>query len=227
MKKPVVDYRKLRLSNIKSPQFNHLLLLWGWVGYFILYILTENLIPAEKCYPVHSVLDDIIPFCELFIIPYVGWYLLIVVSLLYFAFYDIDSFKNMQKFIIITQIVAMAVYIVFPTRQDLRPTEFDRNNILTQLTALIYSADTNTGVCPSLHVAYSLGIASAWIKSKVASRKSKIFVTVFSFLVCISVAFVKQHSVVDIYAALLLGVLAETIVYWKYYKNKSLKKVKT
>ena len=46
MKQPVVDYRKLRLSNITSPEYKHLLLLLGWVVYFAFYFLTENLIPA-------------------------------------------------------------------------------------------------------------------------------------------------------------------------------------
>ena len=50
--------------------------------YFALYFLTENLIPAENCRPVHMWLDDVIPLCEWFIIPYVFWYALIV-----FAFY--------------------------------------------------------------------------------------------------------------------------------------------
>ena len=122
MKAPAIDYRKLRLNNINTPEYRHLLLLLGWVGYFILYLLTENLIPAESCYPVHCWLDDVVPFCEWFIIPYVSWYFLIIGSLAYFLFYSVDSFKKLQTYIIITQIIAMAVYIIFPTRQDLRPT---------------------------------------------------------------------------------------------------------
>ena len=31
MKRPVVDYRKLRFSNITSPQYRHVLLLLGWL----------------------------------------------------------------------------------------------------------------------------------------------------------------------------------------------------
>lgn len=213
MRKPIVDYRKLRPSNITSPEYKHLLLLLGWVGYFILFVLTENLIPAENCYPVHSPLDDIIPFCEWFAIPYVGWYLLIVVSLLYFALYNIDNFKNLQKYIIITQIIAMTAYILFPTRQDLRPDVFPRDNILTDLMGVIYSADTNTGVCPSLHVAYSLGIASTWLRERSASWVTKTAVCIFVALVCMSVAFVKQHSVVDIYAAIPVCIVAEFIVF--------------
>ena len=223
MRKPEVDYRALRLSNIGSPEFRHLYLLLGWIGYFILYILTENLIPAEKCHPVWCKLDDIIPFHEIFVIPYVGWYLLIVVSLGYFLLYNIENFKGLQTYIIITQAVAMVIYIVWPSRQDLRPAEFPRENVLTWIMGLIYGADTNTGVCPSLHVAYSLGIASAWLKEKSASWWVKLLVVVFVILVCLSVAFTKQHSVVDIFAALPVCLLAEIVAFGKYYKKKKVK----
>ena len=54
MRKPVVDYKTFRLSKIREPQFRHLLFLLGWVGYFILYFLTENFIPNEKCGMVSS-----------------------------------------------------------------------------------------------------------------------------------------------------------------------------
>lgn len=222
MRKPVVDYRTFRLSKIREPQFRHLLFLLGWVGYFILYFLTENLIPYEKCYPVHCWLDDVVPFCEYFVIPYVGWYLLIVSSLIYFALYNPDNFKNMSKFIIITQVVAMVIYILFPNRQDLRPEMFPRENIFTWILGIIYQFDTNTGVCPSLHVAYSVGIASTWLKEKSASKLCKTLITIFCFFVCISVAFVKQHSVVDIFAAIPVCILAEWMVFGKsYYKKKS------
>ena len=83
MKRKAVDYRKLRWDNIRSEEYSHLFLLLGWVVYLGLYILTENLISPERCTPVHCQLDDRIPFCEWFIIPYVGciffwlgrWYL--------------------------------------------------------------------------------------------------------------------------------------------------------
>lgn len=218
MKTPTVDYRKLRLSNLNTPEFSHLKLLLGWVGYFVLYFLTENLIPAENCHPIHCALDDMIPFCEWFVIPYVGWYLLIVGSILYFLLYSVDSFKKMQTYIIITQIIAMVVYIIYPNRQDLRPEMFPRENILTQLLGIIYSADTNTGVCPSLHVAYSLGIASTWLREKSAGKAWKSFVVVLVALICMSVAFVKQHSVVDIFAAIPVCLFAEWFVFFRKTK---------
>ncbi len=224
MRRPVVDYRALRLSNLTSPQFRHLLLLLGWVAYFLLYFLTENLIPVENCYPVWCKLDDMIPFNEWFVIFYVGWYVLIVISLGYFLLYNVENFKGLQTYIMITQAVAMVCYIAFPTRQDLRPEVFPRENVLTWVMGIIYSADTNTGVCPSLHVAYSLGIASAWLKEKSAAWYVKVIVVVFVIMVCLSVAFTKQHSVVDIVAALPVCLLAEILVYGKYYaRNRRVK----
>ena len=213
MKRPVVDYRTFRLNKINEPQFAHLKLLLGWVVYFALYFLTENLIPAEKCQPVHMWLDDVIPFHEVFLIPYVFWYFLIVFSQGYFLLYHVDRFKRLQTYIIVTQLTAMAIYILFPSRQDLRPAIFPRDNFLTNCIRILYAFDTNTGVCPSLHVAYSIGIASVWTKEKGANIWWKSFVVVAVILICLSTMFIKQHSAVDFFAALPVCLLAEFIVY--------------
>lgn len=220
MKKPVVDYKNFRLSKINTPEYSHLKLLLGWVGYFVLYFLTENLIPVEKCHIIHCRIDDIIPFCEWFLIPYTFWYLLIVISLLYFALYDVDSFKKLQTYIIITQIVAMAVYIIYPSCQNLRPQEFANENFLTDIIGFIYAFDTNTGVCPSLHCAYSIGIASVWVKSKNVSVLWKIFVVISVVLICLSTTFIKQHSAVDFFVAIPVCLLAEILVFKVFYKQK-------
>ena len=221
MKKPVIDYRTFRLRKINEPQFAHLKLLLGWVGYFILYFLTENLIPAEACHPVHMWLDDVIPFCEWFLIPYVFWYVLIVISLGYFLLYNVDSFKRLQTYIIITQVLAMLCYIVYPTRQDLRPAEFVNDNFLTRCVSFLYAFDTNTGVCPSLHCAYSIGIASVWLKAKDVSKLWKAFVVIAVILICLSTMFIKQHSAVDFFAALPVCLLAEILVFKVFYKKKA------
>ena len=217
MKKPVVDYRELRLSNINEPRFKHVKLLLGWVGYFILYFLTENLIPPERCAPIHCWLDDVIPFNEYFVLAYTFWYVLLFCSLLYFFLYDTESFASLQTYIIVTQVAAMAIYILFPSRQDLRPEVFPRDNFLTHVMAFIYDFDTSTGVCPSLHVAYSLGIASVWRKKPDVPGWIKVFVYIAAGLISISVTFVKQHSALDILAALPVCLLAEGIVFWRSY----------
>ena len=202
---------------MKEPQFSHVKLWFTWLVYFALYFLTENLIPAEKCHVIHCFLDDIIPFNEYFLIFYVGWYVLVVGSLLYYFLYDVKRFRELDLYIFITQMVAMACYILYPSRQDLRPEVFPRENFFTWILGLIYTFDTNTGVCPSLHVAYSLAIVSVILKDTELKKTTKVLVTVFSILVCLSTAFVKQHSVLDILAAIPVVLLGEILIYGKSY----------
>lgn len=218
MKQPVVDYKSFRLRRVNEPQYAHLKLLLGWVVYFALYFLTENLIPAEACHVVHSRLDDLIPFNEYFVLFYFSWYALIVFCLLVFLLYDIQSFRDLSVFIMITQAAAMVIYILWPSIQLLRPASFERHNVCTWIVGFLYSFDTPTGVCPSLHVAYSLGIGSVWLKKKDASPLWKAVLVVWLTLICVSVMFVKQHSAVDVFAALPLGALAEYLVFrGRYY----------
>lgn len=221
----MVDYRQFRLSRMGEPQFAHVKLWLTWAVYFVLFFLTENLIPAERCHVVHCFLDDVIPFNEYFLIFYGGWYVLVAGSLLYYFFYDVRRFRELDLFIFFTQMAAMACYILWPSRQDLRPETFPRENVFTWILGLIYTFDTNTGVCPSLHVAYSLAIVSVVLKDEHASVPVKAFVTVFSVMVCLSTAFVKQHSVVDIAAALPVVLLGELLIYGRSYWAPRLRRV--
>lgn len=215
MKKPVTDYSKLRFHNLFSRQYRHLLLLFGWVVYFALYFLTERLIPPQRCHVIHSPLDDIIPFCEAFVIFYILWYVLIAGSLGYFLLYSVDSFQKLQSYIIITQLLATAVFVLWPSRQELRPAVFPRQNLLTDMLGVLYKLDTPTGVFPSLHVAVSVGIASTWLRHRQVHLWVRAAVTLLCVGVCLSVAFVKQHSVLDIAAAVPVCLVAEYLVFFR------------
>lgn len=221
----MVDYRDFRFSRLGEPRFAHVKLWLTWAVYFVLFFLTENLIPAEKCHPVHCFLDDIIPFNEYFLVFYCGWYVLVFGSLVYYFFYDVQRFRELDLYIFTTQMAAMACYIFWPSRQDLRPEVFPRENVFTWIMGLIYTFDTNTGVCPSLHVAYSLAIVSVMVKDDQLKKPFKVLVTCFCLMVCLSTAFVKQHSVVDIIAALPVVLLGEVLIYGKSYWAPKLHRV--
>ena len=199
--------RRFRLH--RCPQ----LLLLGWVVYFILYAMTERLIPLERCHLIHCALDDRIPFREEFALFYVGWYFLLAGSLVYFLQRDVPAFCKLQSYIIFVQLLATAVFILYPSRQALRPETFPRDNLLSALMGIIYRIDTPTGVFPSLHAAISIGIASAWLRRKETPKWRKVLVGLFCLGVCMSVAFVKQHSVLDILAAIPICLLAEWLIY--------------
>ena len=192
----------------------HLFLLLGWVVYFALYILTEQLIPIEESHLIHMPLDDKIPFYEGFVIFYVGWYFLIIGSLLYFLRRSVKSFINLQTYIIIVQSIAILVYILYPSRQELRPEVFPRQNLLTRVMGIIYEIDTNTGVFPSLHVAISLGIASTWLRENSVRLRVRLLIALFCVGICASVVFVKQHSVMDVLGAVAVCMIAEWFVFF-------------
>ncbi len=219
MKRTMVDYREFRFSRLGEKRFAHVKLWLTWGVYFVLYFLTENLIPAEKCHVIHWFLDDLIPFNEFFLIFYAGWYLLVFGSLLYYFFYDTERFRQLELYIFITQMAAMACYILYPSRQDLRPEVFPRENVFTWVLGLIYSFDTNTGVCPSLHVAYSLAILSVHLKDEYLPKWWKVTLAVLVVLISLSTAFVKQHSTLDILAAIPTALLGEWIIYGRHKRN--------
>lgn len=190
-------------------------LLFGWVIYFALYLLTENLIPIDACHVIHCALDDKIPFCEGFAVFYIGWYGLIIFSLLYFLLRRPESFRRLQTYIFLTQMLAVVVYILYPSKQKLRPEFFPRENLLTAAMGIIYRIDTNTGVFPSLHAAVSIAIASVWLRDREVRVWVKTAITGFCFLVCLSVCFVKQHSVLDVLGAIPICLVAEWFVFFR------------
>lgn len=200
---PLVDYRKLRWSNINSEQYKHLKLLLYWPVYGLLFLFVERFYQVDFYYPMYCPLDDLIPFCEWFLIPYLFWFVYLVGMHLFALLYDVDAFKLMMKYIILTYSAAIIIYLIWPTCQQLRPASFERDNILTRFIAAFYQFDTNTNVCPSIHVIGSLAVMEAALWSKVIRSKGiKTTFVIVAILICISTVFMKQHSVLDILAAL-------------------------
>ena len=214
MKQSAPDYRKLRLSKLTSPEFRHLLLLGGWLVYFALYFLTEQLIPYERCHPIHCALDDLIPFCEVFVVPYLLWFCLVAGSLLYLLLHDVPNFRRLSIYIMITQAGAMLVYILWPNIQLLRPETMPRSNFFTWVLAFVYSFDTPTGVLPSLHAAYSIAILSVFWHRKQTALWWRILLPCLVVLIIAATFFVKQHSVLDALAAPPLCVVGGALMCW-------------
>ncbi|MBE6956773.1 MAG: phosphatase PAP2 family protein [Ruminococcaceae bacterium] len=224
MRTQEVNYRQPSLAGTSKSRFSHLKLLIAWPIYYTSHILTENLIPEDQCHVVECGLDHIIPFCEWFLIPYVVWYFLVVGALGFFALRDVDGFKKLQTYIIITQVGATLVYILHPNCQLLRP-EFgpggiERDNILIDGIRKLYSVDTNTGVFPSLHCAFSIAIASISARSKAVKPVWKWVLAITALLICLSTAFIKQHSILDFFGAIVLCLVAEVLVFFVFFPKK-------
>lgn len=49
-----------------------------------------------------------------------------------------------------------------------------------------------------------MGIASIWLREKAVPMWVRVGIALWRGLICVSVAFVKQHSVADIFAAMII-----------------------
>ncbi len=212
----MVDYQKFRFSKLNTPEFEHLKYLAYWPVFGVLFLTVERLWIRERYYPISCPLDDMIPFCEYFLIPYLFWFVFLVGFQIYTLLYDTESFKRMMKFIIISYTVAMLVYILFPNCQELRPVLFERNNIFTHFVEGLYQFDTNTNVCPSIHVIGSVAVMfCAWNSRYFSTIVWRIVFGLLTFLISESTIFLKQHSIVDVIAAVPVCVISYTISFQK------------
>ena len=73
----MVDYRKLRPSNINTPEFKHLFLLLYWPVYGATFWLLERGLSLNY-HPIKAAFDAKIPFCEFFVFPYYFWFVFLV-----------------------------------------------------------------------------------------------------------------------------------------------------
>lgn len=220
----IVDYRQFRFWKLNTPEFEHLKYLAYWPVFGFFFLLVERLWIRESYYPIHCAWDDAIPFCEYFLIPYLFWFVFLVGIQIYTLLFDTESFKKMMKFIIVSYSAAMLIYILFPNCQELRPLVFERDNIFTRFLAGFYQFDTNTNVCPSIHVIGSVAVMLAAWNSKHFSKPGwRAIFCVTAFLISISTVFLKQHSLLDVLAAIPICVATAVIVYGKNIKHTQVK----
>ena len=164
---------------------------------------------------IHVAFDDYIPFCEVFVIPYLLWFAYVAVVVMYFFFRDKDDYFRTCTFLFTGMTIFLLVSTLWPNGHHLRPYIMPRNNIFTDLVAALYRTDTPTNLWPSIHVYNSLGVHAAIMKSTVLQEKTGM--RRFSFLlmaaICLSTMFLKQHSMLDVISGTLLGILMEQLVY--------------
>lgn len=220
--KPEVNYREFRIHKLNTPEFSHVRLLLYWPIFGLLFLFLERLQPQRNYYPVYCGLDDIIPFCEWALIPYLFWFVFLIGTLVYTFFVDVPAFRRMMYFVIVTYTITVLIYLFFPTCQNLRPEAFVRNNLLTRFIELFYSFDTNTNVCPSLHVIGSVAaMFGLWDCKALQSVGWKIAATSIAVCISLSTVFMKQHSIMDVLAALPVCFFGWWIAYKILPNNKT------
>ena len=193
--------------------------LWAWLGSMGIFLLCEMFIDESICHSVYIPLDDLVPFSEVFVFFYVLWYFLILGSLIRFAVYSARGFERFLKYMTVCQLIAVVIFVAFPNKQELRPEAMPRENVFSFVTSVIHSVDTNTNVCPSLHVCYSFAMLSVWMREG-KRRITKALYLLLALLISASTVFIKQHSVLDFLVALPVCLVAEIFANLDFWKIK-------
>lgn len=167
---------------------------------------------------IHVPLDDYIPFCEIFVIPYMMWFAYVAVVVMYFFFRDKDDYFRTCTFLFTGMTIFLLVSTLWPNGHYLRPYIMPRDNVFTRLVAALYKADTPTNLWPSIHVYNSLGCHIAIMRSRrIEKFRWGRAVRIGSFILCVSIVmstmFIKQHSFFDVATAFILAAVMYGIVY--------------
>lgn len=208
-------------QKVTAQAHRYLVLLLYWPLYLLMFLLQER-IPAKAYTPIYCSLDDLIPFCEFFIVFYLLWFVFWIGMLAYTLFYEPPTFKKFMWYLILTFTVSLAIYAIYPNCQNLRPVEFPRENVFVRIVQFIYWIDTNTNVCPSMHVIAAIGtVFAAYDSRSFSSIEWKTVFVIVAFLICVSILFVKQHSVVDLVVALPITAIGYLLCFHRKIARKS------
>ena len=190
------------------PLFIYAIIYLSWFGYL------EKTVkrPANL---IHMNLDDKIPFCEVFIVPYLLWFVYISAVVLYFFFKDKQDYYRACTFLFTGMTVFLVVSTLWPNGHHLRPAVMPRDNIFSTMVAMLYKTDTPTNLWPSIHVYNSLGAHFAIFRSEKLHRKPVVHIG--SLVLCVSIIlstmFLKQHSVFDVLTAFIMAAVMYIVVY--------------
>lgn len=197
-------------------KYSHAWVLLYFIFYMQWFTWLERTV-TTKFKVIHLGLDDAIPFCELFVIPYFLWFAYIFLSVAYFFFKDRGEFYRNTAFLFIGMTICLTIYTLWPNGHDLRPDldTLGRSNIFTRIMGWLYRTDTCTNVCPSIHAFNSIVACIAIYKSQHLREKHalRIGCLVLTVLICMSTVFLKQHSVFDVICACVLAAAMYAIVY--------------
>lgn len=164
---------------------------------------------------IHMAVDDVIPFCEYFIIPYFLWFGYVAWGIGYFYKKNKDEYFRLCALLFTGMTIFLIISTIYPNGHYLRPAAFARDNVFVDAVKWLYSTDTATNLFPSIHVYNSIAVNIAVWHSE--NFKTKPLIRYGSALLMLSIVlstmFLKQHSVFDVATGIAMAIFMYMIVY--------------
>ena len=161
---------------------------------------------VPRLHIIEMEIDKYIPFCEYFILPYLVWFAYIAVSVVTFMFLDRKDYYKLCTMLGTGMTMFLCISYLWPNGLQLRPEVYPRDNFCTDLVRILHATDTSTNVFPSMHCYNSLVVnAAIWKNETLGKIKSiKWGSLLLCILILLSTLFLKQHSLMDLLAALMM-----------------------
>ena len=214
-------YKDLHWGFLWDKKFKHIWLLVIWIligiGFWGVEYLDKLGLRTQQLTTIYSPQDDLIPFCEWFLPPYLFWFAFLIGMYAYTLLFEVGIFKKMMYYTALTYLSTVLIYFVFPNQQLLRPdpATLGRDNAFIRYMIDYWAMDTNTNVFPSLHVIGSFCVqTAAWNSKRFGTWPWRIAFTAMALLISISTVFLKQHSILDVYCGWLLCLIMYIPVYY-------------
>lgn len=170
---------------------------------------------AVAVHEINFAVDAHIPFCEVFIVPYLLWFPYVALTVVLLCIRDKEESEKLVAFLMAGMTIFIIVSAVFPNGHNLRPKTFDHENIFIELIRNLYATDTPTNILPSIHVYNSVAIMIAVWRSRcfAGHRVIKTAMLALGVSIIFSTVLIKQHSMLDVLLALLLSAVMYSICY--------------
>ena len=192
--------------------------IWFMAFYLVFYLSVFHWLEVNITVPevwVHCHLDDLIPFCKYAVIPYLAWFIWIPFTLFYLLWKAPRAdFWRLCLPLFAGMTIALAVYVILPNGLDLRPYRVYGSDIFARIVRQLYSTDTATHVCPSIHVFNSVTLMMAFYRSRFFEEPRRRWMRPASAVLCLSIiastVLLKQHSCIDVVMGILLAMAVDS-----------------
>ena len=192
--------------------------IWFMAFYLVFYLSVFHWLEVNITVPevwVHCHLDDLIPFCKYAVIPYLAWFIWIPFTLFYLLWKAPRAdFWRLCLPLFAGMTIALAVYVILPNGLDLRPYRVYGSDIFARIVRQLYSTDTATNVCPSIHVFNSVTLKMAYYRSRIFEEPRRRWMRPASAVLCLSIiastVLLKQHSCIDVVMGILLAMAVDS-----------------
>lgn len=155
------------------------------------YVVASNM--SNNGRHIETFLDKKIPVISLFVIPYIYWYLYILLGLIFILSKNRKKYLRLLLSIYIGMIVCYFFYYFLPV--EIRRPYIADTNIFNKLVNIIYDSDRPVNCFPSIHVLNTYLIMR--YTSKNYSKSWFHYTNVVGILIILSTLFIKQHYILD------------------------------